>query len=421
MGDKSDAISKEDHMEYRGFNSSLSRRHFLAGSSAAAFSLTLMRPGLVSGAQVNSKIAIGVIGCGDRGTWITDLFLQHGGYQVVAAADYFQDKVDAFGDKFRVEPAHRYTGLSGYKKILENRVDAVVIESPPYFHPEQAAAAVDAGAHVYIAKPIAVDVPGCQSIAACGEKATSNKRCFLVDFQTRTEPLYQEAVKRAQSGDIGRFICGEASYIAGSPWVKQIGYLRPNPQDPDLRLRAWGVDRILSGDVITEQNIHSIDVATWILDQHPLRANGTGALSSRTEGTCWDHFSVIFAFPNDVLVSFCSKQFGTGYNDILCRVYGTEGDIDTHYAGEVNIRGKSPYAGGKCPTLYRDGAVRNIATFYENIAKGDFSNSTVTPSVRSNLTTILGRTAAYKGSEVTWDEMMKANEKWELKTEGLKA
>jgi myo-inositol 2-dehydrogenase / D-chiro-inositol 1-dehydrogenase len=401
--------------------SALSRRQFLAESSAAAFSLTLMRPGLVSGTQVNSKMTIGIIGCGSRGTWIADLFLQHGGYQVVAAADYFQDQVDAFGEKFRLEGGRRYTGLSGYRRVLDNKVDAVVIESPPYFHPEQAAAAVDAGVHVYIAKPVAVDVPGCQSIAACGEKATSNKRCFLVDFQTRTEPLFQEAVKRAQTGDIGRLICGEAAYIAGSPWLKQIEYLRSNPQDPESRLRAWGVDRVLSGDVITEQNIHSIDVATWILDQHPLGAVGKGGLNSRTEGTSWDHFSVIFTFPNDVLVSFCSKQFGTGFNDILCRVYGTEGDIETHYQGEVNIMGKSPYPGGKCPTLYRDGAVRNIATFYENVAKGDFSNSTVAPSVRSNLTTILGRTAAYKRSEVTWDEMMKTSEKWELNTAGLKA
>jgi predicted dehydrogenase len=229
-----------------------------------------MPPGLVSGAQVNSRIAIGVIGCGSRGTWIADLFLQHGGYQVVAAADYLQDQVDAFGEKFRVEPARRYTGLSGYKKLLDSKVDAVVIESPPYFHPEQAAAAVDAGAHVYVAKPVAVDVPGCQSIATTSEKATSNKQCFLVDFQTRTEPLYQEAVRRAQNGDIGRFVCAEATYIAGSPWVKQIEYLRANPQDPERRLRAWGLDRVLSGDVITEQNIHSIDVAAWILDQHPL-------------------------------------------------------------------------------------------------------------------------------------------------------
>ena len=163
-------------MGYQESNSGLSRRQFLAGSSAAAFSLTLLRPGLVSGSQVNSKITLGVIGCGSRGSWITDLFLQHGGYQVAAAGDYFQDKVDGFGERFRVESAHRYTGLSCYKRVLDSKVDAVVIESPPYFHPEHAAAAVDAGVHVYTAKPIAVDVPGCQSIAASGEKAAADQR-----------------------------------------------------------------------------------------------------------------------------------------------------------------------------------------------------------------------------------------------------
>ncbi|MCA9450325.1 MAG: gfo/Idh/MocA family oxidoreductase, partial [Candidatus Omnitrophica bacterium] len=60
-------------------------------------------------------------------------------------------------------------------------------------------------------------------------------------------------------------------------------------------------------------------------------------------------------------------------------------------------------------------------TFHDSIQKGDFSNPTVAPSVRSNLTTILGRTAAYQGREVTWDEMMKTGEKLDGKLEGLKS
>jgi predicted dehydrogenase len=98
----------------------------------------MMKPELVGGAQANSKITLGMVGCGSRGTWITPLFLQHGGYQLVAAADYFRDKVDAYGEKFGINPARRYTGLSGYKRLLESKVDVMVIESLPYFHPEQA-------------------------------------------------------------------------------------------------------------------------------------------------------------------------------------------------------------------------------------------------------------------------------------------
>ncbi len=63
----------------------------------------------------------------------------------------------------------------------------------------------------------------------------------------------------------------------------------------------------------------------------------------------------------------------------------------------------------------------NIATFHDNITKGECANPTVAPSVRSNLTTILGRTAAYKNGVVTWQEMMQANEKFAPDLKGLKA
>jgi predicted dehydrogenase len=397
----------------------VTRREFIA-ETGAALSFTLLKPELVRGTQANSKITLGILGCGGRGVWIADLFMKHGGYQITAAMDYFADRVNAFGDKFNVEPARRYTGLMGYQRLLEKKVDAIVIESPPYFHPEQAAAGVEAGAHVFLAKPIAVDVPGCKSVEASGRKATEKKLCFLVDFQTRTDPLYQEAVRRVQKGDIGKIVCGEATYIASIPWVQQVPLLLADPTNPEVQLRAWGLLRALSGDVITEQNIHSIDVATWILDQHPLCAYGTGGQKGRTAGDCWDHFSVIFTFPDDVIVSFCSKQLGAGWDDILCRMYGTEGTIDTHYFGEVSIRGQVPFVGGKVANLYPNGAIRNIVTFYDSITRGDFSNPTVAPSVRSNLTTILGRMAAYKHAEVTWDEMAASTERFEPNLKGLK-
>ncbi len=98
--------------------------------------------------------------------------------------------------------------------------------------------------------------------------------------------------------------------------------------------------------------------------------------------------------------------------------------IETHYfgmAGPVKIVGEKSFPGAKLNTLYTDGAVQNIADFHANITKGDCANTTVAPSVRSNLTTILGRMAAYKKAEVTWDGMMEANEKLEFPTAGLKA
>ena len=411
---------KHEKSPVRESSRGLSRRGFLAGAGAAAYPFTIMKPELVRGSQANSKLSLGMIGCGGRGTWLSGLFHKHGGYQVTAAMDYFPGQVDAFGEKFNVPPTRRYSGLAGYRRMLEHKVDAVAIESPPYFHPEQAAAAVDAGVHVYLSKPMAVDVPGCRSINTSGKKATEKKLAFLIDFQTRTDPFHQEAVLRARNGDIGRIISGEAAYLAGSPFGRQVEHLKVDPQDPERQLYAWGISRALSGDIITEQNIHAIDVMTWVLDQHPIRAIGTCGLKSRTMGDCHDHFSVIFRFAEDVVVTFYSKQYGAGWDDVFCRMYGTEGTLDAHYDGDVSIRGKKAYPGGRDSTLYTAGAVRNIATFYDDIAHGRWENPTVGPSVRSNLATILGRAAAYKRAEITWDEMMRSEERLVPQLSGLK-
>ena len=398
----------------------MTRRSFIAGTGASVLAFTVMKPGLVGGAEANSKIDIGLIGYGGRGKWIADLFQKNGGYNIVAVADYFQDHADEAGARFNVPAARRYTGLSGYRRLLEQKLDAVVIESPPYFHPEQAAAGIDAGKHVYLAKPIAVDVPGCQTVAESGKLATAKKLCFLVDFQTRANKLYQDAVKAVHDGEIGKIVSAEANYQTGLVFENLDQQLRKDPKNPELRLRAWGVDRVLSGDIITEQNIHALDVVSWMLDAEPVRAYGIGGRKRDYVGNCWDHFSVIYYYPNDLVVSFNSHQSGQGYDDIMCRVYGLKGTADTHYFGNVTVKAQEFHLDGKMGNLYTEGAETNIATFHDNITKGDCGNPTVAPSVQSNLTTILGRTAAYKNGVVTWQEMMVAKEKFVADFTGLK-
>jgi myo-inositol 2-dehydrogenase / D-chiro-inositol 1-dehydrogenase len=399
----------------------ITRRKFLAGASAAAFGLSVLKPELAGGSSANSKVNLGVIGCGGRGSWIADLFAKNGNYNVVAVADYFQDRVDAAGAKLGVPEAKRFTGLSAYKKLLEQGVDAVAIESPPYFHPEQAAAAVEAGKHVYLAKPVSVDVPGCQSVAASGRKATEKKLVFRVDFQTRAMPAYQEVASRIHKGDIGKLITVYAEYQTNLMFEDRDAQLRKDPNNPEVRLRTWGIDRVLSGDVITEQNIHSLDVATWLVNANPIKAYGTGGRSRPFLGDCWDHFSVIFFFPDGVEVSFTSKQVGFGFDDIMVRAHGTTGTAETNYGGKCWLHSRDDIFDGATDNIYQVGVEHNIASFYQDITKGEFSNPTVAPSVRSNLTTILGRTAAYKGTEVTWAEMLKKNEKWDFDLKGLRS
>jgi len=401
----------------------LTRRGFVAGAGAAAMTFAVVQPRSVRGSQANSKVNFGIVGCGGRGSWITDLFLQHGGYNLVAAADYFQDRVDALGGKLNVPADKRFTGLSCHKKLVEQDLDAVVVESPPYFHPEHAAVAVDAGKHVYVAKPIAVDVPGCISIEASGRKATEKKLCFLVDFQTRADEYFLECIKRVHEGALGPLAFGEATYHAGVPWAGQIPYAKDAPDNPETYLRAWGLFRVTSGDIITEQNIHTLDVMSWIMNQPPVCAFGTGGRKVRQYGDCWDTFTVIFQYPDNVGVAFSSRQFdgyGTQPEGIRNRMFGTDGVLETSYGGETLIRGKNFYRGGSTPTIYKQGAVNNIATFHDNIQKGRCENGTVPESVRSNLVTILGRTAAYKGQVVYWEDLVNSDEKLELNLKGLK-
>jgi myo-inositol 2-dehydrogenase / D-chiro-inositol 1-dehydrogenase len=398
----------------------INRRRFILSTGASALAFSVLDPQLVGGAEANSKIDIGLIGCGNRGKWIAALFEKHGGYNIAAVADYFQERVDEAGEKFKVPAAKRFSGLSGYHRLLAQRLDAVVIESPPYFHPEQAAAAVGAGKHVYLAKPIAVDVPGCLTVAESGKKATAQKLCFLVDFQTRASKLYQDAVKVVQSGEIGKLVSVEANYQCGATWDHMDQVLRKDPNNPEVRLRAWGVDRLLSGDIITEQNIHALDVACWMLAAEPLRAYGTGGRKREFVGDCWDHFAVLYFFPNDLVLSFNSHQSGYGYDDIMCRVYGLKGTADTHYFGNVTVKATDTRVDGTTGNLYTDGVETNIATFYRNITQSIYDNPTVPASVRSNLTTILGRTAAYRKSMVTWQEMMQAREKFVPDLKGLR-
>ena len=394
----------------------VSRRTFLSASVAAAATSAIVKPESVIGSTANSKLEIGLIGCGGRGVWITDVFNLNSNYKWVAVSDYFDDRVKSTGTKLGIAEDRQYSTLSGYKRLLDSKLDAVVIETPPSFHPEQAAAAVDAGKHVYLSKPIAVDVPGCVSVEKSGKKATAKKLAFLVDFQTRANQYFREAMKRVHAGDIGDLVSLYSFY----PW--SAGAHDTVLTGPESYLQNWYQSMELSGDCIVEQDIHTIDVASWVIGKNPLFAAGLGGRKVRKNGDIYDHYDVTFAFPNDVILQFASVKFIPGVRDeIICRAWGTKGTLETDYFGNVCIRGEKPYEGGNCANNYLAGTVTNVKEFYEAIQAGDFSNPTVEPSVRSNLTSILGRDATRQKKMLTWDEMMRANIKLEMKLDGLKS
>ncbi len=379
-----------------------SRRSLLQAAAVPAF--LYLKPATVFGSQANSAIEIGIVGCGGRGVYIGRFFLQEENVRIVAVTDPIPSQMDSLTGELKLGSPRTYAGLKGHRELANSKLDAIVIESPPYFHPEQAAAAVAAGKHLFLAKPVAVDVPGCQSIIETGRKARGRLSTWI-DFQTRMRPLYQEAVLRVQRGDIGAPVVAQIAYH-NSPQV-----VHPNPAGAPLerRLRNWNLDRRLSGEIIVEQDIHMIDVADWFLGAHPLEATGRlGFARAERQGDMADFFSVQYLYPDGVTADFIGTRFAGGYRDQCVRVQGTRGTVDSHYMGAVNIVGANPWKGAESDNT-RLGAQTNARNFLESIRSGRPIDNTAS-AAQSNLTAILGRTAAYRRSSVTWEDMLRTGE-----------
>ena len=385
------------------------RRDFV---KTAAAGLLILKPATVFGSQANSAVEVGLIGCGGRGNWLAPFFPEYTGARIVALADVVQEHLDSTVKTFKVDSSRAYYGPEAYKELAHSKLDAVIIETPPIYHPLHAEEAVKAGKHVFCAKPIAVDVPGCQSFQASGKQAAQKNLSFWADFQTRAQEVYQEAAKRVHQGDIGKPAFAQVLYYAGRP-VKDRG--TPGMDPGERRLVNFFTDKVLSGDIIVEQNIHVIDVANWLLQGHPLKATGTGGRTDWSgtpydTGDAWDHFQVTYWYGNEVQADFSSNQLTNSFSDLCVRVFGIKGCADTHYGGLVRITGDNAWLGAEKDDTFKQGCVNNIKAFVASIRDGKPINN-ADQSAESNLTAILGRMAAYQQRLVTWEEMMKSKER----------
>ncbi len=403
----------------------MGRRAFLGGAG-----VMILKPRTVRGSAANSAVRIGLLGCGGRGTADAEGLSVSGGARVTALADLFEDQLtaaklhfDALAQKrgyAGVEPSQMFSGPRAYEQIVASKeVDAVVITSPPYFHPQHLAAAVDAGKHVYCEKPVAVDVAGARRVIETGAKA-QGRLSLDVGFQIRMAPPFVELVRRIHGGALGEIAFAEAHYFC--PFLARPDW--PGAPPAARRLRNWLHDRVLSGDIIVEQNIHAIDICNWVLQGHPVKAVGTGGRRGRPDqGDAWSHFSVSFTYPNDVHVNFSSTQFGKGGFDVNERFFGTRGSSQSPYSGPVQISGDDAWSWGgsekpqggqfSVTGAFSDNLAQadpqKHKAFIESITSGNFHNQAAA-GAESALSAILGRTAAYAGREVTWEEMMRRNE-----------
>jgi len=418
-------------------DTTVGRREFVGVAAAATAGFTILEPSTVFGTQANSAVRLGVLGCGGRGTAVTSSFLQNTGAVVTALGDVFQDnlvqsagRLSAVSTKLGkpfADAAHTFRGINAYEQLFTSKdVDAVYIATPPYFHPEHLAAALAAGKHVYLEKPVAVDVPGARKIIALGEKV-KGKLSLAVGFQIRYASPYVLLEKRIREGQIGSLVSGQIHYFASN-------INRPAFADKSVderRLRNWIHEKTISGDIIVEQNIHIIDVTNWLLNARPLKAYGrNGRLGRSDDRDCSSHYNCVFTYPKDVHVSFSSTQYGRASWGVGMQYYGTRGIAEARYDAPVRISGETnwEYPGlgrpqavdqqaavtGRFSGALDDADANKQAAFIGSIQTGTLLNEAMS-GAESTLAAMLGRMAAETGREVTWEELLKSTEVYDPK------
>lgn len=397
----------------------INRRQFLGGVAAAA-AVNLLKPATVFGATANEKITAGVIGLGGRGRMIARMLRDHGGYALTSVADYFPEVADSAGEEFGVPKERRFSGLQGYVGLIASGVETVFLETPPYCFPDHVAAAVEAERHVYLAKPVACDVPGCLRVRESAQKAAEGKRVFLIDFQKRADPLINEGVQRVRNGEIGRI------GLISSLYTDESFPDPPFTENAESRLQhlVWVNDVALGGSYLVNAGIHAVDVALWLAGTMPVSAVGASSVARHDpHGDSHDVYSITYEFADGLIINHRGEHLRNRFDfHCDCVAHCQDGYLETAYNGKVFMSGiRTGWRGGEVENLYDRGARLNIAAFHDAVRNGVCDNPTVTPGIAATLATILGREAALRKSRVTWEEMIAEQRRIEPDLSGLKS
>jgi len=410
-----------------------SRRDFLKQASiglagAAAAHAALGGPAF---AADDAQIRIGLIGCGGRGTGaVLDALgaatkviypaegyhtedvaegtrIQHKNITLVALVDLFEDRLARARGQFAklgidIQKERCFTGFEAYKQVLAiPEINYVILATPPHFRPQQLMAAIEAGKHVFMEKPAAVDAPGARLVMQAGELAKTRGLGIAAGTQRRHDPGYRETVKRIQDGALGEIVYAKCYWNGGQIWVID---REPGWTDMEWQLRNWNYFTWLSGDHIVEQHVHNLDIMNWVLGSHPIRAvSGLGGRQVRVgerHGHINDHFAVEFEYPNGVTMFSQCRQINGCQNIVSEQVVGSLGT--SNCANRID-----PKRGEKW--RYREESASPYRLAHEHLIASILAGAPINEAqaiAESTMTGILGREAAYSGQAVTWEQAM---------------
>jgi myo-inositol 2-dehydrogenase / D-chiro-inositol 1-dehydrogenase len=405
----------------------LTRREFLKASAAlTAVGALTSSVGSVWAAG-SDRVRVGVIGCGARGTGAAmNCVLSSSGVEIAALGDVFADRVEACFKRLKDNEAGKewscseewrhadrvtatketcFTGFDAYQKVLAAGVDMVILAGPPHFRPVQLKAAIEAGKHVFMEKPVAVDPVGIRSILATSELARQRGLAIVAGTQRRHQNSYIEVMRRVRDGAIGEIVAGEAYW--NGPCTRTYGFSharQPGWTELEYQLRNWYFYTWLSGDHIVEQHVHNLDVINWAIGSPPSEVLAVGGRQWRVEpeyGNIYDHFGVRFRYPNGAMVLSMARQINGTENRVEEQVIGTRGR-----AASGRIDGPTAWRWeGPNPNPYEQEHANLIAS----IRAGRPLNEGRLVA-EATLAAIMARMSAYTGQTVRWKWALEASE-----------
>ena len=404
--------------------SSVARRDFLKGSTAAivggalAANLSLARSAYAAG---DDEIKIALIGCGGRGTGAANQALRtEGKVKLIAMADVFEDRLEgslkqlekqgSIKERLDVPKERRFVGFDAYQKALEAGPDLVILATPPGFRPIHFEAAVNAGKHVFMEKPVATDAPGVRKVLAAAEESKKKNLAVGVGLQRRHQAQYLETIKRLQDGAIGDIVATRVYWNGSTPWVHTREDLEAKEgrklSEMEYQMRNWYYFTWICGDHIVEQHIHNMDVSNWLKNAFPVKANGMGGCQVRKGkdyGETFDHHAVEFEYADGSRMFSQCRHIPGCWNSVSEHAIGTNGVANISNASIESSGDKWRYRGER-PDPYQ---VEHDDLF-ASIRSGNPINE-AEYGAKSTMTAILGRMCTYSGKELTWDEALASN------------
>ncbi len=420
----------------------IDRRQFVKTSSIAAAAAVTGFPFVAPGrAAPDDPIRVGVIGCGGRGTGAALNVLQANtkvvypkiwyhtedaeagatikakNVKVVALADLFKDRLDKCRTQLKkvgndVSEDHCFTGFDAYKKLLSvSDINYVLHAAPPQFRPMHLRAAIEAGKHVFVEKPMAVDAPGVRSVLESAELAKKKGLGILCGAQRRHQLSYLETVKRIHDGAIGAIVECRAYWNGGGLWYVP---RQPGMTEMEFQLRNWNYYTWLSGDHVVEQHLHNLDVIRWVVGENPIRATSLGGRQARTGaeyGHIFDHFATEFEYANGMRMFSQCRQIDGATGNVGEAVMGTKG---TSNCSNVIKAAREWRYDGPASNPYEQEHIDMI----DSIRAGKPLNE-AKECAEATLMGIMARVSAYTGRTMTWDQVMNSKQnlspaRWEF-------